>query len=224
MRFQYQEASFIDVDFHEDFPPLPKSVKPTQSSTLQKLTQASTLVKEQLPISHESTASHQLEPSAFLSADPTSSVGGESVTPQVEAVKNASDIEDLPSHGSSVYNTPAVPRAPPPSSAELSTAGNTAPSTPTGVYSRPRVTPQSLHDRLLHAHASLETLQEGRPFLHPRSAPISPLLPPLMDDLVRNWLPTEDRIPLRPLETTLSPILFETVEKKDWTGISLIKT
>ena len=222
MRLHYQDQHY--VDFHEDFPPLPKSVKPTQSPTLRKITQASAVAKEELPISPELIPSHQLEPSAFLDATPTSSVRGEITESQVEAPRNPGDLEDLTSHGTSVYNTPAALRAPPPSSAELSTAGNTAPSTPTGVYSRPRVTPQSLHDRLLHAHASLETLQEGRLFLMPRSAPISPLLPPLMDDMVRNWLPTEERIPFKPLDTTLGAVSLEKVEKKDWTVVSLIKT
>src|SRR5947207_426621 len=42
---QYQDPSFIDVDFHEDFPPLPKLVKPNPSPTLQKIAQASAIAK-----------------------------------------------------------------------------------------------------------------------------------------------------------------------------------
>jgi hypothetical protein len=96
----------------------------------------------------------------------------------------------IPSHPSSAQETPAFPRAPPPSSAELSTAGNTAPSTPTPVYVRPRITPQNLHDRLLHANATLAPLQEGRPLALPRSTPISPHLGSTIfhGDIIRNWI------------------------------------
>ena len=96
----------------------------------------------------------------------------------------------IPSHRSSAQGTPAFPRAPPPSSAELSTAGNTAPSTPTTVYVRPRITPQNLHDRLLHANATLATLKEGRPLALSTSTPITPHLGSTIfhGDIGRNWI------------------------------------
>jgi hypothetical protein len=112
----YMDPSFVDIDFHEDFPPLPKSIKPNQSPTLQKLTEALAAAK-------------------------------------LDAVDTP---EDPPA-----TDLVVLPRAPPPSSAEISTAGNTAPSTPTPKYTRPRITPQSLHDKLLFANATLATLQES---------------------------------------------------------------
>ena len=137
---------------------------------------------------------------------------------------------DIPSHRSSVQGTPAFPRAPPPSSAELSTAGNTTPSTPTTAYIRPRITPQSLHDRLLHANATLAILQEGRPLALSRSTPISPLLGPTVfhGDLERNWIvgETEDTGEvMASLDTTIGArvIAVKGKVKEKWTTESLIE-
>jgi hypothetical protein len=141
------------------------------------------------------------------------------------------DIDaDIPSHRSSVQGTPAFLRAPPPSSAELSTAGNTAPSTPTKAYVRPRISPQNLHDRLLHANATLAILQEGRPLALSRSAPISPPLGPtgFHGDLERNWIIEETGGTgeiMESLDTTIgvSVIPVKGKVKEEWTVGSLIE-
>ena len=154
----YVDPSFVDIDFHEDFPPLPNPVKPNQSPTLQKL--ADTIATQSLhdppspsPSPKSDTRSQPAEfqsPQKAQSHDAESHNFGETLVhaPQLQA--------DPP-----VYIMP-LPHAPPPSSAEISTAGNTAPSSPSSKYTRPpRMTAQSLHDKLLFANATLATLQES---------------------------------------------------------------
>jgi hypothetical protein len=94
---------------------------------------------------------------------------------------NGMDIDYEPvSHRSSVQGTPAnFPRAPPPSSAEMSTAGNTAPSSPSTSYVRPRIILQNLQDRL-RAHAIITFQEEGALTRPTQSAPVSPLFGPII--------------------------------------------
>jgi len=224
---QYQDPSFIDVDFHEDFPPLPKLVKPNPSPTLQKIAQASAIAKGP-------TTSIELDtpnPVDSIAIRPQSPGSLQVTVTPLDSNSNHVDIEtDIPSYRSSVQGTPAIPRVPPPSSAELSTAGNTGPSTPTAAYGRPRITPQSLHDRLLHANATLATLQEGRRLALSRSTPISPLLGPgiFHGDHVRNWNVEETEKTgeiMESLESTIgvSAIAIDGKVRKEWTIGSLIE-
>jgi hypothetical protein len=177
------DQTFIDIDFHEDFPPLPKSVKPTQSPTLQKLAQAVAVAKEQPgDTAVESNPPPSLiESPVILSRPQTSGYVPDTVTPMNTPIRhNGMDIDhESLSHRSSVQGTPATfPRAPPPSSAEMSTAGNTAPSSPTPSYVRPRIILQNLQDRL-RAHA-IVTLQEEGSLTRSQSAPVSPMLGPII--------------------------------------------
>jgi hypothetical protein len=215
------EQPMIDIDFHEDFPPLPKLVKPTQSQTLRKITQAAVTAKENTAVADETDATSAME-TAFISR-PSSSHGQGAMTPM--HVVNTGMEDEIPSVRSSVQGTPAFPRAPPPSSAELSTAGNTAPSTPTVTYTRPRmhIHAQSLHDRLLHANASLATLQEGRPLTMARSTPVSPLLGPTIFGDFAKWI---ENGPSVPLDTTIGGVeVGQTMDEKEtWTSASLLET
>lgn len=168
--FSETPEPFLNIDFHEDFPPLPKSVKPVPSTTLQKITPLSMMSKD---------TSLSAKVKEAVGQDLTHVADDEAATPILAPQRVGTDIDvEIPSYRSSVHGTPAIPGAPPPSSAELSTAGNTAASTPTAAYIRPRIALQTLHDRLLHANASLATLQQGRPLSMARSTPVSPLLGP----------------------------------------------
>jgi len=178
------DQTFIDIDFHEDFPPLPKSVKPTQSPTLQKLAQAAAVAKEQ----PEDTAVDSnplpslIESPVIHSRPQTSGNVPDTVTPMNTPIRNnGMDIDYEPvSHRSSVQGTPAnFPRAPPPSSAEMSTAGNTAPSSPSPSYVRPRMILQTLQDRL-RAHAIITLQEEGALTRPTQSAPVSPFFGPII--------------------------------------------
>jgi hypothetical protein len=224
---QVPEEIVLNIDFHEDFPPLPKSVKPDQSATLQKLAQASAITKE----SNQAVDSIPDLFEHIVASRPQSSGSfQESITPLYPNTIRIEGDHDIPSHRSSVQGTPAFPRAPPPSSAELSTAGNTAQSTPTVAYVRPRINPQSLHDRLVHANATLATLQEGRPFSMSRSFPTSPLLGPTLSlgELAQSLIvgdPEEISELMESLDTTARGIPVETVVRKEWVaGGSLIET
>lgn len=215
---------FIDVDFHEDFPPLPKSVKPTQSPTLKKIAQASVAMKEVLPLP-ESAMSTQSEPTALATRPSSPNIAQGAATPMHTTHTNTEVDCDIPSHRSSVQGTPAFPRAPPPSSCELSTAGNTAPSTPTVPHVRPRMTAQSLHDRLLHANATLATLQEGRPLAMAKSTPASPLLGPtiVFGELGRRWIGDGGEEVVESLDTTMgTAIAVEKNTDGQWTSVSLV--
>lgn len=218
---QISEQPSIDIDFHEDFPPLPKSVKPDQSPTLKKIAQASTTAKVS-PLLLDSDIPNPFETLNIASRPQSSGSLEGAITPL--RPNTSRDVDnDMSSHRSSVQGTPAFPRAPPPSSAELSTAGNTAPTTPTVAYVRPRITAQSLHDRLLHANATLATLQEGRPLALSRSVPISPLLSPTMTlgDLARKWMveePEEMDEVVESLDTTVRGISVEAHEGDKWTA------
>jgi RNA recognition motif-containing protein len=160
------QETLPDIDFHDDFPPLPSSVQPEPSPALQKMS-------TRIPIQTQS--SQDSESIGLFSS--TLDVPGQPSTPIVSRAQIMESENDFQSLDSSVQATPAIPIAPPPSSAELSRA-NTADSTPTAVYIRPRITLQSLHDRLVHANASLSTLQEVRPLPMPNPPPIGPLLGP----------------------------------------------
>ena len=176
--FSGNHESFPDLDFHEDFPPLPRSVKPVPSSSLQRTASVTSISK----VSQESS---QAMPEIMTTAPTTSpsAVADEVSTPILLPQKAGADSEhEIPSHLTSVQGTPAFPSAPPPSSAELSMV-NTAASTPTVTYIRPRITLQSLHDRLIHANASLGRLQEGCLFTMSMSTPVSPCLAPSILDL-----------------------------------------
>ena len=173
------DQTFIDIDFHEDFPPLPKSVKPTQSPTLQKLAHGAAVAKEppSAAVAESNLAPNLIESDAIVSRPQTSGNlpdgGTLANTPANTPTRNNGvDIDHDPTtYRSSVQGTPAtVPRAPPPSSAEMSTAGNTAPSTPTIPYVRPRITLQNLQDRL-RAHAIVTLQEEGAL----TSTPVGPL-------------------------------------------------
>ena len=164
----------MEVDSSEDFPPLPKSVKPTRSPTLRKITQA----KEQIEKPFNSDARNGL---AVEISGPSSSR---------ESIERVASPILLDGNDPAGQETPTVLNAPPPSSAELSTAGNTAPSTPIIGYARPRITPQTLHERLLHANATLSTSQDGHDAELPRSTPASPLRSPtpiVVSDHLGNW-------------------------------------
>jgi hypothetical protein len=177
------DHTFIDIDFHEDFPPLPKSVKPTQSPTLQKLAQAAAVAQEPGDTALDSDPPQSLIQSpVILSRPQTSGNVPDAVTPMNTPIRhNGMDVDYEPvSHRSSVQGTPAnFPRAPPPSSAEMSTAGNTAPSSPTPSYVRPRIILQNLQDRL-RAHAIITLQQEGVLTRATQSAPVGPLLGPII--------------------------------------------
>ena len=143
---------------------------------------------------------------------------------------NGMDIDYEPvSHRSSVQGTPAnFPRAPPPSSAEMSTAGNTAPSSPTPSYVRPRIILQNLQDRL-RAHAII-SLQEERALTRPQSAPVSPLLGPIIP-FGRTMITGESHEMaevMELLDTTIGPagdIPSDHALGAEWSGTaSLIKT
>jgi hypothetical protein len=215
------EQAMIDIDFHEDFPPLPKLVKPTQSQTLRKITQAAVTAKD-TPAVTEMDFTSAMETCTFTSR-PSSSHGQGEMTPM--HVGNAGMEDEIPSVRSSVHGTPAFARAPPPSSAELSTAGNTAPSTPTVTYTRPRmhIHAQSLHDRLLHANASLATLQEGRPLTMARSTPVSPFLGPTIFGDFAKWI-EDGRQVLESLDTIAVEVGHTMDEKEPWTSASLLET
>jgi hypothetical protein len=210
---KFQHESFkqplIDIDFHEEFPPLPKSVKPDQSPTLQKIAQAATTAKES---TQSVDTPDPLEPVMVSYSYSSGTLDGR-ITP----LPYHCDVEpDFLSHHSSVQGTPAFPHAPPSSSAELSTAGNTAPSTPTVKYVRPRLTVQSLHDRLLHANATLATLQEARRLANiPRSVSLSPVIRPAIGELAKE---TEELSGvMESLDTTVGVISVEkTVGNEEW--------
>ena len=213
---QSSDQPSADIDFHENFPPLPKSVKPAQSPILQKITQSSAFGKEQ-PAIQTGTPTNSFEPHVIGSRPPSScSLQGPTTYMKIDLSHIGTDIEvDYPSYRSSIHGTPSFPRPPPPSSAELSTAGNTAPTTPTAAYVRPRITPQTFHDRLLRAHANLATLQEGHP-LAMASTPVSPSLDPTIEQ-GRNWM-----VP----EAENSDILVANVQRKGqegWVGNSMIE-
>jgi hypothetical protein len=216
----------LDVDFHEDFPPLPKSVKPTQSPTLKKISQVSVAIKEALSLP-ETDLGTSSEPSVVVSR-PSSPNGAHGATTPMHKSHTNTEVDcDATSLRSSVQGTPAIPRAPPPSSCELSTAGNTAPSTPTSAYIRPRITVQSLHDHLLHANATLATLQEGRPLAMFRSTPTSPLLGPtiVFGDFGRSWVSDGREAGVESLDTTVGTeiaILPKEEMGEVWTSASLV--
>ena len=216
----------LDVDFHEDFPPLPKSVKPSQSPVLKKISQAPVAVKEDLPLP-EPAVSTPSESSVVVSRPPSPNGAQGATTPMHKSHTNNDGDCDANFLRSSVQGTPAIPRAPPPSSCELSTAGNTAPSTPTAAYVRPRMTVQSLHDHLLHANATLATLQEGRPLSMFRSTPTSPLLGPtiVFGDFGRSWTAEGGEGAAKSLDTTVGTDIASATEEKMGevrTGASLI--
>ena len=214
----------IDVDFHEDFPPLPKSVKPTQSPTLKKIAQTFVTMKEVLPLPEPATTTHS-GPTTSMSRPSSPNIAQGAATPMHTAHTNPEVDCDIPSYRSSVQTTPAFPRAPPPSSCELSTAGNTAPSTPTVPHVRPRMTAQSLHDRLLHANATLATLQEGRPLAMARSTPASPLLGPtiVFGDLGRKWIGDGGEKVVESLDTTIgTAIAVEKNANEQWNSASSV--
>ena len=186
------------------------------------------IAKEQ-PTTAVETEIH--DPLEHTQSRPQSSGGLQGTITPLDSNSNRTDIEaDISSHRSSVQGTPAFPRAPPPSSTELSTADNTAPSTPSTVYIRPRITPQSLHDGLLHASTTLATLQEDRPLALSRSAPISPLLGPTIfhGDIGRNWIveETEENSEImESLDTTIGAIAIgiEGRVREEWRAGSLIE-
>lgn len=218
----------IDIDFHEDFPPLPKAVKPAQSQTLRKITQAAVTVKEVSTMVDETETTLVNDPSVFISRPSSPGQVHGTTTPMHSLANRGLEDSEIPSVRSSVQGTPSFPRAPPPSSAELSTAGNTAPSTPTVTYTRPRmhIHAQSLHDRLLHANASLATLQEGRPLTMARSTPVSPLLGPTIFGDFAKFIEVGSEM-LESLDTTIGGGLGEITvveEKKQWTSASLVET
>jgi hypothetical protein len=206
----------MDVDFHEDFPPLPKSVKPTPSPTLKKLAEAASPKdskddndQENIPIASDPIALPTMD---NLLRTPT----------QFSVTRVDAEMNEIPPRPS-VQGTPALPRAPPPSSAELSTAGNTAPSTPNAMYSRPRF---SLHDHLVHANASLATLQDGHRLVIPRSALSSPLLGPsiVFGEFGRKWN-DGDAERMGSLDTTIGiAAIPEMKVREDWIGSSLVRT
>ena len=214
----------IDVDFHEDFPPLPKSVKPTQSPTLKKIAQASVTVKDDLRLP-DPAINTDSEATVVVSRSSSPNMAQGAATP-MHFSHNNTETDGDHSHRSSVQGTPAFPRAPPPSSCELSTAGNTAPSTPTATHVRPRITAQSLHDRLIHANATLATLQEGRPLaMATRSAPASPFLGPtiVFGDLGRRWIGEGGEEVMDSLDTTMgTAIAVEENAAEQWTSASLV--
>ena len=174
---RYMDSSFVDIDFHDDFPPLPKSIKPNQSPTLQKLMES---VAAQA--SQKSEEAHQDFIEAhqnFVEAHSRSLA--EARSPQAESQPlqaralypepQSPNLKAAAPEIDPVTDVVMLPRAPPPSSEEISTAGNTTPSTPTRKYTRPpRMTAQSLHDQLLFANATLTTLQET-PLLRPGAPP-----------------------------------------------------
>jgi hypothetical protein len=214
----------INVDFHEDFPPLPKSVKPTQSPTLKKIAQASVPMKDTLPLP-EPAVNVLSESSVVISRPSSPNIAPGAATPMHTSHTNMEMDGDISSHRSSVQGTPAFPRAPPPSSCELSTAGNTAPSTPTATQARPRITAQTLHDRLLHANATLATLQEGCPLAMARSAPASPFLGPtiVFGDIGKRWPGDGEEEVMESLDTTLgTAIVVEEKTAEQWTSASLV--
>jgi len=203
----YMDRSFVDIDFHDDFPPLPKSIKPNQSPTLQKLTEslAAQAHQKAAKVHQDFTVVHQNFVEAHLRSF------AEARSPQAESASLQPQARPLhPERQSPILKAGApeidpvadlvmLPRAPPPSSEEISTAGNTAPSTPTPKYTRPpRMTPQSLHDQLLFANATLTTLQES-PLLRPAAA----LALVAGDDLIS-------------LDTTAGTIPAEAAIKEEW--------
>jgi len=165
----YMDSSFVDIDFHEDFPPLPKSIKPNQSPTLQKLTGS---VAAQVPQKLAEEAQQDVIETHQNFVEAHSRSFARARSPQAESQSLQPEAQPLYPEAQSptlqaaaaeidpVADLVMLPRAPPPSSAEMSTAGNTAPSTPTPKHTRPpRMTPQSLHEKLLFANATLGTLQ-----------------------------------------------------------------
>jgi hypothetical protein len=161
-------------------------VKSNQSPTLQNLAEAHTSQPLQGPSSPqtESPAPELQSPQNPQSHEPESHNGEETPTlrPQLPVDPPGEVI--------------VLPHAPPPSSAEISTAGNTAPSSPSSKYIRPpRMTPQSLHDKLLNA--TLATLQES-PLL--RAALGQPVVG---DEMIS-------------LDTTAGTIPVETAIKEEW--------
>jgi hypothetical protein len=125
-------------------------------------------------------------------------------------------------HRSSIQGTPVFPRAPPPSSAGMSTAGNTAPSTPSALYSRPRGF--ALHDHLVHANASLATIQDGQRIIMPRSTLSSPLLGPsiVFGEFGRKWNDGHgERMEL--LDTTIGTSTIPELRfREEWTSASVM--
>jgi hypothetical protein len=155
----------LNIDLHEDFPPLPKSVKPIPSPTLRKIAS----VSSRDPRAGNDTETVSSDGNTVRPSSPGTIDGVDIPTHDTNRIEI--DLHEINSHRSSIQGTP-LPRAPPPSSEEISTAGNTALSTPIVGHVHPRITPQSL---LLQANATLATLQEDRP-LKERQVP-SPIDP-----------------------------------------------
>jgi hypothetical protein len=90
---------------------------------------------------------------------------------------------------------------------------------------------QSLHDRLLHANASLGTLQEGRRLTMTRSTPVSPLLGPTIFGNFAKFIEGGSEM-LGSLDTTIGGGLEgitvvdgKVIEgKEQWTSASLVET